>query len=240
MARRDLSRTVIEGGRYRHNKFLRRKSHGRGRARERAWIDGVRVDVDIAEERALRERPKVNRMFYDKLAVPERWLRSRIGRPWDAVYSELLRMFDPRTIAGQHIVYDHMLHMVRRPGNDMRSRFVVEVDAHGILRAPRPEVARRKPSKRPSWVGDRWAAKHKRQWWWVGDRLVERCVQRDRCRYLHIERDGVPYHFTRGTLLALMTRTQIGRLLSLPPHQREVLLWTGYPASPEYARLARP
>src|SRR5687768_10564249 len=135
MARRDLSRTVIEGGRYRYNKFLRRASHGVGRTREREWLDGVRVDPDIADDGAPRARPKVRRSFYDKLAVTRRWLRSQCGRPWNDVFSELMSRFDPRTVAGQHIVFDHMLRDVEGVGSDWAwdgAPFVV--DAEGTLR----------------------------------------------------------------------------------------------------------
>jgi hypothetical protein len=208
MARRDLSRTVIEGGRYRHNKYFRRASHGTGRAREREWLDAVEVDADIADERALRERPKVHRMFYDKLAVPKRWLRSRVGRPWNKVYSEMLTLFDPRTIAGQHIVYDHMIHFVRRPGDDARDRSPFEVDAHGILRAVSRRRKRRKP---PAWTNGRFATKQERRWWWVVD----------------------------GTIVEPMTKTQIRRVLAMPPRERGVVLWGTWASLPERFRLPR-
>jgi hypothetical protein len=238
MARRDLSRTVIEGGRYRHNKWERRQSHGTGRAREREWLDAVEIDADIAEERAVRERPRVHRMFYDKLAVTRRWLRSRVGRPWSSVYSELMARFDPRTVAGRHIVFDHMLREIRGAiENEMWRTYKFEIDDHGILRAAN---RRRKPPKPPAWTNGRWATKRDRQWWWAGNRLVERCARRATCRYHHLDRDGVPYHYTRYTLLEPMTPGDVRRLLAMPPRDRGVLLLGTWPRHPEHARLAMP
>jgi hypothetical protein len=240
MARRDLSRTVIEGGRYRYNKWKRRQSHGTGRAREREWLDEIRVDAGVADERALRERPRVRRQFYDKLAVPTRWLRSRVGHRWDEVFSELMTRFDPRTTAGNHIVYDHMLRDVRGAIEDEVWRtYEFEIDAGGILRALPTWRELRKQPKAPPWTEHRWAAELDGRWWWVGDRLVGPCARVDLCRFHHHYRDGVAHHYTRATRLTLMTSRDIGRVTSLPPRVREVVLWSGPVVEPEHAHLAR-
>lgn len=68
-------------------------------------------------------------MFRDKLAPAQRWLASQVGRPWDKVYSELRAQFDSRTIAGAHVVNDHMLGWVRRwnqPDPYRQNRFVID------------------------------------------------------------------------------------------------------------------
>ena len=44
MARKDLSRTVIEGGRYYGNSYFRRASHGIERATTREWLDRIAGD----------------------------------------------------------------------------------------------------------------------------------------------------------------------------------------------------
>jgi hypothetical protein len=140
VARKDLSRTVIEGGRSYDNCHRRRASHGQARAQQRAWLSTLRHDVEEADDSDVEPTPHVGRDFHDKLAVIRRWLASRCGRPWTKVYSELRATFDTRTTAGRHIVFDHMLPDVWRgdPTVDVvrRERFFV-VDAHGILRRGR-------------------------------------------------------------------------------------------------------
>ncbi|HUQ06919.1 MAG TPA: hypothetical protein VM261_30720 [Kofleriaceae bacterium] len=241
MARRDLSRTVIEGGRRNFNKFKRRASHGIGRARAREWLDDVRVDRDVAEARVLRDRPDVGRDFYDKLAVIRSWMRAQCGRAWDDVFSELMTRFDPRTIAGQHIVFDHMLRDVRRAGDVSGwdgTRF--EVGDDGILRWMGTLRDRHKKPKPPTWTEGRSAIKQAGRWWWVGDRLVGPCARVALCRYHHLFRGGVPHHYTRATRLVLMTPTEVGRLMSLPARIRDVVLWRADVVEPEDAVLALP
>lgn len=241
MARRDLSRTVIEGGRYRYNKFQRRASHGTGRAREREWLDGVRADRDLADDGAPVDRPKVHRSFYDKLAVTRRWMRAQCGRAWDDVFSELMARFDPRTVAGRHIVFDHMLRDVRGGGHgDDWGYFRFEVAADGILRAlPSWKELRKEPTP-PSWVAGRRAVKEGGRWWWVGDRVVGPCARVAVCRYHHLVRSGVPQHYSRDTRLVLLTPTEVGRLGSLPRRVRDAVLYRGEVVEPEDATLALP
>lgn len=114
MARKDLSRTVIEGGRYFRNCWERRASHGVERASTRAWLDQVVVDTDEAEESVPPPIRHVGKSFRDKLGPAQRWLASQVGRPWSKVFSELCAKFDTRTVAGRHVVYDHMLDWVNR------------------------------------------------------------------------------------------------------------------------------
>ena len=141
MARKDLSRTVIEGGRYYHNTYFRRASNRTERATTREWLDRVAVDLDEADETVPPLRPRVSKMFFDKLGPAHRWLVAQVGRPWNKVYSELCARFDTRTVAGRHVVHDHMLHWVRQPGELHRyysRRYELVVDRHGILRKPKP------------------------------------------------------------------------------------------------------
>jgi hypothetical protein len=128
MAKRDLSRTVLEGGRGTRNQFDRNHSHAEERAAVRAWLG---VDPDAAPTPPRRPVPK---HFSDKLAASFRWLASHAGEPWDDVRSELFRRFDTRTLAGRHIVFEHMLYEVRRPVDHTPwfGRFVIDDD--GILR----------------------------------------------------------------------------------------------------------
>jgi hypothetical protein len=131
MATKDLSRTVIEGGRARFNSWERRHSHRLVRARERiALSDGGDWDNVV-----IARRTPVRRAFADKLSAAERYLAAQVGRPWSKVSSELFARFDTRTTAGRHILFDHLLREVKVgeqrgwPGS-----FDFEVDRHGLLR----------------------------------------------------------------------------------------------------------
>ncbi|MEM9489424.1 MAG: hypothetical protein AAGC55_09780, partial [Myxococcota bacterium] len=114
MATKNLARTVIEGGRYRFNKFERHYSNRRARREARLYTHVLCHDDDVGEGSAVPRRTKVYRMHYDRLNAAERWLASMIGRPWDEVRSRIARSFNTRTIAGQHIVFDHLLPSVSR------------------------------------------------------------------------------------------------------------------------------
>lgn len=184
MARKDLSRTVIEGGRYYRNCWERRASHGIARAHEREWLDAVRFDHDLAEERAIAGRPHVYKMFRDKLAPAERWLESNVGRPWSTVRSELLQTFDTRTTAGRHIVFDHMLPWVE-------DGYVFRVDGKGILRHGRPRVYRQRPP-----LGGLRAALTDRGWWAAWPLLLTSCSRLSKCVLDH-DWTEAPRHYVR-------------------------------------------
>lgn len=49
----------------------------------------------------------------DCLGPLRRFLRSKVGQPWDDVYSELCRQLDTKTMAGQHVL-SHLWHYVER------------------------------------------------------------------------------------------------------------------------------
>lgn len=142
MSTKNLARTVIEGGRRYYNCWERRHSHAEARAAERAVAATVRTHD--ADDLVWPEPKHVGRSFHDKLSPAERWLRSNVGRPWDLVRSEIFARFDTRTLAGQHIVFDHLLR--RRWDRDETwsvsrdARF--RVDRRGILRAEMPRRVR--------------------------------------------------------------------------------------------------
>ncbi|HZZ99769.1 MAG TPA: hypothetical protein VFK07_03630 [Candidatus Paceibacterota bacterium] len=51
--------------------------------------------------------------FSDRLGPLRRFLRSRVGQPWDQVYSELARHLPKNTLTGRHI-WTHVRQEVRR------------------------------------------------------------------------------------------------------------------------------
>lgn len=164
MATKNLSRTVIEGGRYHGNTFDRRASHGPERSGVRQALLAIR-DGDDADGVVLPQKRKVTRHFHDKLAAAERWLRAQVGRPWNKVRSELFARFDTRTTAGRHIAFDHMLGWVRVDRAVDRWSWgyhILEVGRGGILRLVR---ARPRPRREIYWPRPEWLA-------WLAGRKV--------------------------------------------------------------------
>jgi hypothetical protein len=49
--------------------------------------------------------------FSDNLSPLRRWLRSKVGQPWDIVYSEICQKIETRTLCGQHLLV-HLEEMV--------------------------------------------------------------------------------------------------------------------------------
>jgi hypothetical protein len=162
MSTKNLARTVIEGGRYRWNRWQRRHSHSEHRVAQREALAGIRCGDP--EDVVFEGRPGVRPQFRDKLSPAKRWLGSQVGRPWNLVRGELLRRFDTRTTPGRHIVFCHVFpwvedsdfHFIRR---DFR------VDAHGVLRRVRPERYRGirppEPLPRPQAELERWLAQRR-------------------------------------------------------------------------------
>lgn len=230
MARKDLSRTVIEGGR--SNTSSRRASNGVARARTRAWLAHVLVDDEIADARAPRPRTKEYRHFQDKLAPARRWLDAQVGRPWDKVYGELRARFDTRTIAGRHVVFDHLLTWVWRGDVSDRvwsfSQYQFIVDAHGILRRGRHAGRSYRKLMRDldAWASGRKLARTYRGWWWFRATPVgPPCQDYARCRQrTHVALGGVRYHDQRWLGDRAATAGDLRRLDRLPPELRRSLV----------------
>lgn len=237
MSRKDLSRTVIEGGRYYSNSYFRRASNGDERASTREWIERVRADIEEAEGSLPLPRKRVGKMFHDKLAPAQRWLRSQVGRPWSRVYAELRAKFDSRTVAGRHVVEDHMLTWVIRHDDverfRYRSRFQLVIDAHGILREPMwngrsyAKLAR----EVVAWASGRVCARTFRGWWWFRkEGSGAECAMPWKCRQRpHYEvRDGRAYrtffHAIQYVPLGGMSAGQVRYLERLPPDLRGPLV----------------
>lgn len=113
MSKKNLSRTVIEGGRYGRNKWERRHSHADVRAKLKNYLADVMKDIEVAEEEDVEPLEPVYQGFKDKLSPMYRWLRKQVSRAWDDVRSEITEKFDTRTTAGRHIVFDHLLKSVQ-------------------------------------------------------------------------------------------------------------------------------
>jgi hypothetical protein len=164
MSKKNLSRTVIEDGRYTGNKRERRNSHAENRAELRNYMQEVRLDPDNYDEYDIEPTQHVYKGFKDKLRPMYRWLNSQVGRSWDEVYSDVRKSFDTRTTAGRHIVFDHLLSSVEitenprfrwsyRPEDPTTSYSDNDfyVDAEGILQKKRYLGRRSYRNKVPSW-----------------------------------------------------------------------------------------
>lgn len=124
MSTKNLSRTIIEGGRSTHNKFERRESHRTARRAQNIECHKLTIDPELFEEdpEVEVETDKVYKAFDDKLQPLENWIHSKIGRNWNKVYSEIRAKFDVRTTPGRHVIEDHLLVDVSGPNVKGRSR----------------------------------------------------------------------------------------------------------------------
>ena len=133
MATKNLSRTVIEGGRTRGSKWHRRWTNGQQRTNARRVSDALVKGAGDAMT-VYPARICAYPQFNDKLRPTKRWLGAHIGQPWDKVRSELFARFDIRTTPGRHILFDHLLPEVERQSVHRFHRPEYVVDRSGLLR----------------------------------------------------------------------------------------------------------
>jgi hypothetical protein len=132
MSTKNLSRTVIEGGRDNFSRWWRRHSNAVHRQATRRASAAELASPEPGHVLYPR-REVVYRGFSDKLSPAARWLDKQVGRPWNHVRGELMRRFDIRTTAGRHIVFDHLLPAVEGSRPAGLRRVAVFVDRHGLL-----------------------------------------------------------------------------------------------------------
>jgi hypothetical protein len=164
--RRDMSKVIVERPRWGHGfaAFGMRRSKFERASRDRTDHDVLpkMMPTRIAHTKGLNEN----------LAPLERFLRSRVGRPWNRVYSELRAHLAPKRAIDMHILqhlYGFVCFARREDGEvwlyhrngDRRERLEPERDLHflyrrftlyvccdtGLLRE-RPPLRRKKPKKR--------------------------------------------------------------------------------------------
>lgn len=151
MAKRSIAKTAIEGGRHSHCRYDEQMEDRTERRRYRKFCDEARFDEDLDEpngfKRGMWHLGRRNREFADKLSPVKRWLESRVGKPWNKILSEVVEVFNSRTLAGDHILGHVKNYVHDKPGDNPfdyaykgserpRARFPGElyVDRHGILR----------------------------------------------------------------------------------------------------------
>ena len=178
MSTKNLSRTVIEGGRSGYYKAECDRYIREERAASRVYLKALAVHPSLHEDADLLapiRRPS-NPDFKDKTSPLYRFLDSRVGEDWNATRSELFERFDIRTTPGRHVLFDHLLRDVvvnSDPDSVERQRYLrYHVDAGGVLRKDRWDP----------WHGTR-PAKPKRARnfnletvaRWLGHRKIGRC-----------------------------------------------------------------
>lgn len=139
MATKNLARSAVEGGR--KGRDMERWQTRAERQAVRIQLCGIRSVDDALDAGLLPPRwQDWDSGFTDKLNPTERFLRSRAGRPWNDVYSELCRRYDRRSLKGYHLVSAHIdRSMVGGHGHRWHwpfgaSDYGPRVDEHGILR----------------------------------------------------------------------------------------------------------
>lgn len=147
MTTKNLSRTVIEGGRTGYYKTHVRERAGAERAEARRFLRDATLDPDSALGSCDPVRKPVMADFDDKLGPVYKFLDSRLGRSWDKVRSELFQKFDARTTPGRHVLFDHLLRMVCQdpgaPESAPHRRYASYfVDAQGRLCKEKPRYSR--------------------------------------------------------------------------------------------------
>ena len=226
MSRKNLSRTVIEGGRYRYNKYQRRSSHGSERATTRTWLDHVMVDAEYADFTALPPLRPVGRSFYDKLAPAKRWLASNVGRPWNKVYQELCTTFSRKTIAGNHVV-EHMLDWVQTgPVKRHGEEFVV--DRHGILRRG-PLYGRsysRLRKEALAWAQNRRIARTRSGLWWFQIRGLGAACTTYPCsaKHVYLPETYDSHHEITSIAIRALTAHELRRFELIPTDIRSQIM----------------
>lgn len=133
MSTKNLARTVIEGGRYKGNKWERYQSQSENRATVRNYLRDILHDLENHEEYDPEGRAPVGKGFKDKLSPMYRWIEAQVGRPWSEVRSEIFQKFDTRTTAGRHITFDHLLASIVETDSGFDNRgYIVNPDIETI------------------------------------------------------------------------------------------------------------
>lgn len=203
---------MLEAGQWRYRWHYDKCASGAERTEARVRAKAAGRDPLESEELYVRPRKQLGKMFAsDKLGAVERWLLAQVGRPWAQIEGEILSRFDTRSLAGRHVVFDHLLpRRHERPewGWVVNRHHEFHVDAHGLLRA-----RQRRGRKRP--VGIRAATVE-----WLADRKIVqygKSVAHWLVPLVAIEAQ-VPKHFRQA---ARLDRHELERLARLNAAERE-------------------
>lgn len=105
MAKRNIARSAIEGGRRSYCRWEEKQFTVSERRQASARLKRIICDRDYADELVIEERGQPYDLeFSDKLNPVFNWLCSRVGKPWNKTFSIICETFDRRSLAGRHII----------------------------------------------------------------------------------------------------------------------------------------
>ncbi|MBI4142360.1 hypothetical protein HY480_00620 [Candidatus Uhrbacteria bacterium] len=142
MAKKDLARAALEAGNQQEYQNVRRTLRRRHRHEAKAYCRLVARDPERAEAMVEPIAPEhrqpdacwASDMHGDKTGGVSRWLATFVGKRWDDVYSEVRRRFDVRTLAGWHVVTQHIIGMFAREGSHQAAYREYIIGYDGIVR----------------------------------------------------------------------------------------------------------
>lgn len=115
MSTKDKSRTALEAGTAKVSRYFLRLERKKQRVKRKQICKQITNDVELAEE-FFDPKSSVSKSFDDNVSFLQKYLQSKVGEVWDDVRSEIAKQFDGRSIAGKHILYDHILRSVVSSG----------------------------------------------------------------------------------------------------------------------------
>ena len=131
----DLARSVLEAGHTPRTKYARRRLVRKQRREARAFCRDAETLEDLDD---LGPRPRYFRRDWDfvqddKLGCLFRWMDSKVGQPWDEVYSEACKLRG-KGIALSHVLDVHLLGSVSVEEGDPYRRSADYIVVDGFLR----------------------------------------------------------------------------------------------------------
>ena len=93
MSTKKLLRTINESGKSGRHKSMKKYIHKSFRAEERAYLDDLRKEPDLADDIVVPFREQSHQCHRMNLSPAFRWLRSQTGRLWNEVHSEMCQLF---------------------------------------------------------------------------------------------------------------------------------------------------
>lgn len=115
MSTKDKSKTALEAGTAKVSRYYLRLERKTQRVKRKQICKQITNDVELAEE-FFDPKSSVSKCFSDNVSFLQKYLQSKVGEVWDDVRSEIVKEFDSRSIAGKHILYDHILRSVVSSG----------------------------------------------------------------------------------------------------------------------------
>lgn len=122
MSTKNLARTVLERGRPTADKFFRRYRNRQERRALRDYLHAVEKDQEFYYDRIEPDHKHSadwhGPVLTDQLTPVYAWVDKQIGKNWADVRRDIKEKFDVRTLAGFHVVYQHILRDIAGSGEE--------------------------------------------------------------------------------------------------------------------------